>query len=261
MFCDNCGQPQPGNVRFCFACGIKLPREEWFLPAVVSVPAATASTWTPKHFVRRTWQKPVRRVAILLVIIVNVVGVTSGVGLRPSILDLATTQGSTAATGGSPSPGSPDPAAALNVLVAAHPGADTSGAVATTGPPLAVVAYNATADVYTFAKGTWNLQSSLALDYLVKPNVSVMHADVTGDGRPDFLVTISDGDATFGSVISDQIRTWEVVPFQGTNGPEGSIRAVTLAGGHPVTRDAPGATVKTITWNYDANNDDFHSVG
>jgi hypothetical protein len=234
---------------------------ESFLPAVVPVPPATASTWTPKHFARRTWQKPARRAAVLVVIIVNVIGVTSGVGLRPSILDLATTQGSTAASGGSPSPGSTDPAGALDVVVARHPGADTSGPVAAAGGPLAVVAYNATADVYAFVKGAWNLQASLALDYLVKPNLAVAHTDVTGDGQPDFLVTMSDGDVTFGSVISAQIRTWEVVPFQATNGPEASTRDVTFAGGHPVTRDSSGATAKSITWNYDPNNDDFHPGG
>ena len=224
-----------------------MPTAESFLPAAAAE-AADGPARSAQHFARRSWQRPARKVAVSIVILVNVIGVTSGVGLRPSFLNLASTRGSTAASTGSPQT-AVDPAGALALLAAQHTGSDSSGPVASAGGPSAVIAYSATADVYQLVNGSWKLRSSLALDYGVVPKTPVAHAEVTSDGQPDFLVTTSDGDATFGSVISAQIGTWEVVPFQSTNGPEASTPGVTFSGGHLVSQH--------VTWRYDPANDSF----
>jgi hypothetical protein len=99
------------------------------------------------------------------------------------------------------------------------------------------------------------------------PTISV--ADVTGDGRPDFLVPLNGGDNTPGAVVSEDgagRAGWRYVPFTGPfptsnvvgRDPRFLGRVLTSAFNDCKPTCAAGKT-STITWTYDRSTGTFRA--
>jgi hypothetical protein len=130
------------------------------------------------------------------------------------------------------------------------------------GHPLQVLGYSGGhwSEVAALASpfGQFGNQVSADVIYLTQDPVSV--ADVTGDGRPDFLVMASAADNVPGFVVSQDGGTWRYIPFLGPNAPtptdvlarEPQFEGNTLVSDYNnCTPDCAQGQNSTITWTYD----------
>jgi hypothetical protein len=152
-------------------------------------------------------------------------------------------------------------AAALRALQQRTLGAISSGPVSATGGDLAVIASGSdpsgsTATIYRFVDGQWQQRESLRLDNPVLPGGTITHADVTGDGEPDFLVPQAGATNIFGSVISAQTRAWQTVPFQYGSHYQRSEPQLRFVGTHVVSTtnncvpDCAHGSTQDLNWVY-----------
>ena len=91
------------------------------------------------------------------------------------------------------------------------------------------------------------------------PSASVSVAEVTGDGRPDFLVLYAGADTDFGAIVSEAGDTpsWRFVPFTGPYPTSNSVgRNPRFVGNtfdtdfNNCMPDCAGGHVSTVTWTY-----------
>jgi hypothetical protein len=92
-------------------------------------------------------------------------------------------------------------------------------------------------------------------------------ADVTGDGRPDFLIFASAADTVPGFVVSEDGGRWRYIPFSGSTpgapAVEVSGRDVRFQGTTVLTDnnncipDCAGGTVTPVVWTYDRASGEF----
>jgi hypothetical protein len=136
--------------------------------------------------------------------------------------------------------------------------------------------------VLSYAAGTWSVVAALGPDLgapvqpldnrhvlALDPGTPVSVADVTGDGRPDFLVLLSAASATPGVVVSQDGGTWRYVPNR-----QGSSPASDVLFDDPRFQDgrlvstyddcvpdcASGQSVP-IVWTYERSSGEFRAPG
>jgi hypothetical protein len=157
-------------------------------------------------------------------------------------------------------------------LVSAH-----SSPVADDGRIVAVVAfsYDPTArpvKILSYADGRWAITSSLAQpnepgttlaqtpNELPLASSTIVAADVTGDGRPDFLLSLSAADNSPGAVVSEDGSPdgWRYLAFSGSS-QSGDVvgRNPVFQGDILVTQhnncmpDCAQGTTTSVQWSYD----------
>jgi len=155
------------------------------------------------------------------------------------------------------------------------PVADDGGTVAVAafsydpgGHPVQVLAYRA--GHWTHLAGLaaptdqYGANSDPSVAFLTQDPVSV--ADVTGDGRPDFLVTASAADNVPGFVVSQAGGAWRYIPFLGPGAPphtEVLGRSPEFRGNSLVSvydncvPDCAAGQNTTIVWTYQPSTGEF----
>ena len=145
--------------------------------------------------------------------------------------------------------------------VVAHTGVVGAGtsAVAIAARQLSTDA--AEVDVLVWTGTAWKLDSTLALPPPTFPpaDLPIQADDVTGDGRPDFLVRVIAGDNEPGTVVSDDGGTWRLVPVVTPGAPDAIYagRNPSFANGHLTTQyddctpNCAEGTMTTVVWAYD----------
>ena len=95
---------------------------------------------------------------------------------------------------------------------------------------------------------------------LLLPGAMVEAADVTGDGRPDFLVHLLGGDTTFGAVVSSDGGAWRYIPLRGPYptdsvlGRDPRFRDNSLVSDfNDCTPSCAGGHVSEVGWTYQAS--------
>ena len=171
------------------------------------------------------------------------------------------------------------PAPALAAYVAGLPHTVADAGPAPSGATLvAVVARQLSptdrvVEVLTWSGASWAPTATLTLPtppYSLA-NLPVQVADVTGDGRPDFLVRVDAADNQPGVVVSGDGGTWRLVPLAAAataNGEEVYAgRDPAFQGGHLTTQydnctpDCAQGTTTTVTWAYDRAAGRFVTAG
>jgi len=161
----------------------------------------------------------------------------------------ATTTAATTSTSAATTSTSTGPAPALAPYVAglSHV-VRASGPVTDGGAIIAVAARQLSAtgrevDVLSWSGAAWATTAALPLTYpyyTLAPDLPVQVADVTGDGRPDFLVRVAAGDNEPGVVVSADGGAWRLVPLAISGPPSpGDVyagRDPSFVEGHLVTR-------------------------
>ena len=160
-----------------------------------------------------------------------------------------------------------DPVTALRTYLGAHPEAvPASGVVRDGATPIAVVglqrgAHDHVVEVLDLGSGTARTVAELVLpppsfDFATLP---VAVADVTGDGRPDFLVRVQAGDDVPGVVVSADGGQWRLVPATTGSPPVTGVyvgREPSFTDGHlestfdDCTPDCAAGHLSTLTWAY-----------
>jgi len=95
--------------------------------------------------------------------------------------------------------------------------------------------------------------------FTLLPNERVPSADVTGDGRPDFLVALLGGDTTFGVVVSDDEGPWRLVPVSNDDtgdvylggGPRFDEKGRLVATSNDCLPDCAHGHSEEVLWTYD----------
>ncbi len=96
------------------------------------------------------------------------------------------------------------------------------------------------------------------------PNTPVSVADVTGDGRPDFLIFLEAADNTPGVVVSQDGGSWRYVPFNGP-GSGGDVVArnprfqgnTLLSTYDNCSPDCAQGANSTVVWTYVPSSGEF----
>jgi hypothetical protein len=98
----------------------------------------------------------------------------------------------------------------------------------------------------------------------ILPDSVVSEADVTGDGRPDFLVMLEAADNTPGIVVSEDGGGWRYVPFTGAFATSDVVaRDPRFVGATVVSTyddcnpDCASGHNDTMTWSYQRSTGDF----
>jgi hypothetical protein len=155
-----------------------------------------------------------------------------------------------------------------------------SAPVADDGQTVAVAAFSYDPNghpvqVLSYSAGHWTLLAGLAAPtgngvnpgtvvFLTAGPVAV--ADVTGDGRPDFLIMSSAADNVPGFVVSQAGGTWRYIPFLGPNAPSPTdvlARSPQFEGNSLVSDyndcvpDCAGGHNSTIYWTYQPSAGEF----
>jgi hypothetical protein len=111
-------------------------------------------------------------------------------------------------------------------FVSVHSGPVKDGRVTVA---VAAFSYSATGhpvQILSYAAGRWSTVARLGPDvgppvqpsadvFYLAPGAPVSAADVTGDGRPDFLIMVQAADNTPGIVVSQDGGTWRYIPNSG----------------------------------------------
>jgi serine/threonine protein kinase len=91
--------------------------------------------------------------------------------------------------------------------------------------PIAMTAGPFDANIWQLRAGAWERLQAVILDSPGYSDRPIEVSDVTGDGTPDFVVTLLGGSRLFGSVVSNATGEWRAVPF---DSPDGSTSAEDL---------------------------------
>jgi hypothetical protein len=71
--------------------------------------------------------------------------------------------------------------------------------------------------VWEFRDGAWTPKTVLHLD-AGENYLGIQTADVTGDGKPDFILNGTGANSPLGQVVSSASGSWRSVPFEAPNG-------------------------------------------
>ena len=169
------------------------------------------------------------------------------------------------------------PAPALDAYLAAQSDVVTrTGLVAFGGTAVAVAARqlsgnDAEVDVLVWNGSAWALGSRLSLPPPTFPfaDLPIQVSDVTGDGRPDFLVRVEAADNEPGVVASDDGGGWRLVPIVVSGAPDSVYagRNPSFANSHLTTQyddctpNCAYGKMTTVVWQYDRMTKRFVSVG
>jgi hypothetical protein len=160
-------------------------------------------------------------------------------------------------------------------FVSVHSGPVKDGAATVA---VAAFSYSATGhpvQILSYATGRWSTVARLGPDvgppvqpsadvFYLAPGAPVSVADLTGDGRPDFLIMVQAADNTPGIIVSQDGGTWRYIPNSGpfptsyilARNPQFRGRKLISDYDNCVPDCATGHNFK-IVWSYKRSSGDF----
>lgn len=171
------------------------------------------------------------------------------------------------------------PSKALGSYLTAHPEAVSHSNPVVDGEALIAVvglqrgSHDHAIEVLDLREGAARLVAEVVLpepSYDLSADLPIEVADVTGDGRPDFLVRVVAGDNEPGVVVSDDGGSWRLVPVTGPGAPAVSevyvARDPRFSGDHLVSTsddcnpDCASGHMSAVTWAYQRPDGEFRAA-